>query len=211
MRRQKKPLSIVLMCALLNLWAGCSTSFKYTPSHVQTYAQVSRQAGLAIRTGEDLRPDNEREPGWAKDAEPIVARALAEEVRHAKLFNRVKTHADGVNPAKYSEIVQFRVKKFECVSDESTIESAGRTILRMQGIRGALIDRSIPTKYNAEVEVEFAVLDGSTRQPLFAKSYAASRSVTLNGYQNSRPKIQQTSTALEEVLTAFVADLVKIR
>ncbi len=149
----------------------------------------------------------ERQPDWCENAEPIVAKALAEEVRRNKLFNRVKIHADNVNPKKFSQSVQFRVKKFECVSKTSFLESAGRTALEMQGIRGALIARSIPRKYTAEVEIEFEVLDVSTQQPIFDKSYSASGVVTLNGYQSDKPLVQQMSASLETVLTQFILDL----
>ena len=178
---------------------GCSTSFKYTPTHQQTYAPIANRAGLAIRTGEDLRDAEEKQPSWCKNAEPIVAKALAEEVRRGKLFNRVKIHADAANPKKFSEIIQFRVKKFECASKPSFFESAGRTALEIQGIRGALIARSIPRKYTAEVEVEFEVLDAFTQRSVFQKSYPASGTTTLNGYQSEKPLVQQLSKALETI------------
>lgn len=201
---------ILLASAFVSLCAGCSTSFKYTPTREQTYAPVVNRTGLAIRTGGDLRPDEEKQPGWCRNAEPIVAKALAEEVRLNKLFDRVKIHSKDVNPKKFSEIIQFRVKKFECASKPSFLESAGRTALEMQGIRGALIARSIPRKYTADVEVEFEVLDSSTRQRVFDKSYSASGVVALNGYQSDKPLVQQVSAELETVLDEFILDLTQI-
>jgi hypothetical protein len=201
---------ILLASAFVSLCVGCSTSFKYTPKRDRTYAPIANRTGLAIRTGEDLRPDDEKHPSWCKNAEPIVAKALAAEIRRAKLFNRVKIHSEAVNPKKFSEIVQFRVEKFECVSKPSFLESAGRTALETQGIRGALIARSIPRKYTADVEVEFEVLDTSSRQPVFDKSYSASGVVTLNGYQSEKPLVQQMSAALETVLNKFILDLTRV-
>jgi hypothetical protein len=192
------------------LGTGCSTSFKYNPKHDQTYATIANGAGLAIRTGQDLRPVDERQPGWVKDAEAIVARALADEVKHAQLFNRVKIHMDSANLNKYSEVVQFRVTKFECRNRAGFLETTGRDLLISKGIRGALIADSIPTKYVSEVEIEFAVVDPSTQNRVFAKTYSATRTVTANGYEGEKSKVRQTSAALEEVVTQFVADLTKI-
>ncbi|HEY3854606.1 MAG TPA: hypothetical protein VGO67_09455 [Verrucomicrobiae bacterium] len=195
---------------LVSLCVGCSTSFKYTPTHEQTYAAIANSRGLAIRTGEDLRDTEERQPSWCRNAEPIIAKALAEEVRRAKLFNRVKIHTDTANPKKFSEIIQFRVNKFECASKPSFLESAGRTALELQGIRGALIARSIPRKYTAEVEVDFEVLDAATQRSIFEKSYSTSGTVSINGYQSEKPLVQQMSTALETVLNEFISDLTQI-
>jgi hypothetical protein len=210
MGSRSQVFKILLASTFVSLCVGCSTSFKYTPRHEQTYAPIANRRGLAIRTGEDLRDAEEKQPSWCKNAEPIIAKALAEEVRRAKLFGRVKIHADAVNLKKFSEIIQFRVKKFECVSKQSVFESAGRTALEIQGIRGALIARSIPSKYTAEVEVEFEVLDAVAQRPVFQKAYSASGTVTLNGYQSEKPLVQQLSRALETVLDEFIADLTQI-
>lgn len=207
----RSALSKILLASVwVSLCMGCSTSFKYSPTRDQTYAPIANRTGLAIRTGEDLRPEEEKQPSWCRKAEPIVAKALAVEIRRNKLFNRVKIHTDAVNPKKFPEIIQFRVKKFECASKASFFESAGRVALEAQGIRGALIARSIPRKYTADVEVEFEVLDSTTRQPVFDKSYSASGVVTLNGYQSEKPLVQQMSAALETVLNKFILDLTKI-
>jgi hypothetical protein len=208
--RKSPRLILCLAIAVLVLGNGCSTSFHYSPQHNQSYAPSALQIGLAIRTGQDSRLPSEIQPDWAKNAEKFIAHAVADEVKYANLFRRVKIHADSVNLQKYSAVLQFRILKFECYNQAGLLESTGRDMLRFQGIRGALIAESIPTKYNSDVEVEFTLSDASTLQPIFVKTYAATRSVTLNGYQNAKPKVQQTSAALESVVTQFVSDLSKL-
>jgi len=200
---------LFLTVAVLTLGVGCST-FKYTPKHDQIYTSIGNRSGLAIRTGLDSRSEEEKRPNWTKNAEKIVALALADEVKHAKLFARVKMHADSVSLKKYSEIVGFRVIKFECNNQPAFLETTGRKLLRFQGIQGALIAESIPTKYVSKVEIEFTVLSASTQQSIFVKTYSASRSFIVNGYQGSSPKVQKTSAALEAVITQFVADLTRL-
>jgi hypothetical protein len=195
---------------ILSLVAGCSTSFKYTPQYDQTFSAIANQTGLAIQKGQDLRPSEEIQPDWAKNAKAIVARALADEVKHGGLFQRVKIVDEPINPKKYSETVQFRVKKFGCYNRAEFLERMGRDLLRFQGIRGALIAESIPTKYISDIEIEFEVLDPSTGQSVFVKTYSAIRTASLNGYQGEKPKVQQTSAALEAVITQFMEDLEKI-
>ncbi len=163
-----------------------------------------------ILTGEDLRPGEERRPDWAGQAEPIVARALTDELKHAQLFSRVKNHAGTVNPKKYPELVKFRVKKFECYNRPAFLETTGRDLLRLQGLRGELIAESIPTKYISEVEVEFEVMDAATQKIIFVRDYSATRTGSANGYQGADPQIQQTSAALESVITQFITDLSRI-
>ncbi len=136
--------------------------------------------------------------------------ALAEEVRHAKLFHRVKIHADSVNLKKYSEIVRFRIQAFECYNEPAFFEQAGRELLRARGFHGVLIAASIPSKYVSQVTIEFEVLDASTRRSIFDRIYSATGSVSVNGYQGEKPKIKQTSAELEVVLTQFVGDLAKL-
>ena len=199
-----------LAVALLGFCAGCATSFRYTPSHGQTYAVRSEQLGLAIRTGEDSRLANEIQPPWAENAEKYIARAVRDEVEGAKLFHRVKIHVNDVNPKRYSTTVQFRILKFDCVSQAGILETTGKNILRFQGVRGALIAKSIPTKYISEVTVEFSVQDAVTQTTLMSQTYSATREVPLNGYQSDEPKVAQTSAALESVVTRFVVDLAKI-
>jgi hypothetical protein len=169
-----------------------------------------RQPGLAIFTGRDARLSDEIRPDWATDAESIVAHALATEVKSAQLFQRVKIHADTVNPKKYSTIIRFRVLKFECYNHAAFLENTGRELLAYQGLRGALIERSIPTKYVSEVAIEFAVLDATTQQPIFTRTYNATHTDAFNGYQGEKPKVQQTSAALQSVLTQFLTDLTRL-
>lgn len=200
----------LLIAAVLCLCAGCSTSFQYTSTHAQTFPPITNSRGLAIRTGQDLRPAAEIRPAWCEKVEPAIARSVREEVRHAKLFQRVKIHASDVNPKKFSEIVVFRVNKFECYDQMGNLESAGRDILRLRGIRGALIAASIPVRYSAEVSVEFEILDAATQQPVFTRAYSANRAATLNGYQSSDLKVAAVSAALESVITQFLSDLDRI-
>jgi hypothetical protein len=191
------------------LCLGCST-FKYTPDYDHVYPPFANHTGLAIQAGEDARPPEEKRPDWTKNAKAIVAHALADEVRHAKLFDRVKFRDSGINTRKFSEAVRFRVIKFECYSQSGFLENTGREFLELQGIRGALIAASIPAKYIAEVEIEFTVEDPSTQEAIFVQTYTATRSFSANGYQRAGPKVQNTSAALESVVTQFVADLTRL-
>jgi hypothetical protein len=202
----------MVLLPLLCFATGCSTSFKYTPQHDKAYHPVTRQTGLAIVRGQDSRPVDTIRPAWTHNAEAIVAQALSDEVKHGKLFQRVKIHVDPVNPRKYSTVVQFRVLKFECYKQADFLQSAGRDLLQTQvpGFRGSLIAASIPVKYVSEVEIEFTVLDAASGQSLFTKSHSATRSDSFNGYQSDKPEVLLTSTALEAVLTQFVADLANI-
>lgn len=100
--------------------------------------------------------------------------------------------------------------KCECYSQPAFLESTGRKLLELQGIRGALIAESIPVKYIADVEIEFTVVDASTRQAVFGQTYTATRGFSANGYQGAGPKVQNTSAALESVVTQFVADLTRL-
>lgn len=203
---------LMVLLPLLCLATGCSTSFKYTPQHNRAYHPVTRQPGLAIARGEDLRTVDTIRPAWTQNAEAIVAQALANEVKHGKLFQRVKIHADPVNPQKYSTVVQFWVLKFECYNQADFLQSAGRDLLQMQvpGFRGSLIAASIPVKYVSEVEIEFTVLDAASGQSLFIRTYSATRSDSFNGYQGDKPEVLLTSTTLEAVLTQFVADMANL-
>ncbi len=126
------------------------------------------------------------------------------------MFRRVKIHMDSARLKKFSEIVQFRVIRFECYNHPAFLETTGRELLLTQGIRGVLIGESIPTKYISEVEIRFEILDASTQESVFSKTYSATHAMSINGYEGEKPKIQQTSSALEAVITQFVADLAKI-
>jgi len=201
-----------LALALPCLDLGCGTSFKYTSRPDPVYPAIARQTGLAIQTGQDDRPPEGKQPDWAENAESIVARALAKEVKNARLFQRVKIHAQDVNPQKYSRTVHFRVLQFECSDQADILARTGQDMLRLQvpGFRGKWIADSIPTQFEVAVEIEFAVFDASARQPVFLKTYSASRTLTINGYQGESPKIQQTSAALAEVLAEFIPDLARL-
>jgi hypothetical protein len=201
--------TLLMATAILSLGGGCA-SFKYTPTHSHAYTPVANPTGLAIRTGQDLRPKQEIRPGWSKDAESIVANALADEVKQAQLFHRVKIHADSVNPEKYSQIVQFQVKKFECYEDAPPELATGRQIVKYFGLTGALLASGIPAKYISEVQIEFQVLDASTQQSVFAKTYSATRKTDTKSFQGSKPQVQQTSDALESVISQFVVDLTRL-
>lgn len=162
---------------------------------------------LVIGTGDDARPVDAREPGWCENAEPLIARALRDKIRSEKLFSRVKTHAAADKAPAGSAFVRFRILKFDCASHQGFFESTGRSILRKEGLRGVLIDASIPTKYTAEVEIEFTVSDPSNPRQSFTQTYAATREITLNGYQGSKPLKEQMAAALEEVVNRFAAQL----
>ncbi len=191
------------------LCAGCS-SFTYSPAYPASYPPLANRAGLAIQRGKDLRPPDRITPGWCKPAEPIVARALAEEARHANLFERVKVHPRAANPNKYPILVECDVIKFDCVNTATVFENIGRTVLQAQGLHGALIAASIPSEYTSEIEIRFQVLDPATGLPKFARNYRAQRTTTANGYQGKKPLMQQTSAALEEVIAQFLRDLAKM-
>jgi hypothetical protein len=206
----RRSLLILVGAILVPLITGCSTSFKYTPAHNQAYAPVAGGVGLAIQTGSEARSNEEIRPAWAKNAETIIARALVDEVKYSKSFPRVKIHADTVSLKKYSRVVRFRVLKFECYNQPAFLESAGQEFFKYQGLRGALIGASIPSKYVSEVEIEFEVRDAATQQIMFTKTYSATRSSGINGYQGEKPKVQQTSAALESVITQFIGDLLKL-
>jgi len=200
------------LLSILSFVTSCATSFKYTPRHDQTYPPPARQTGLAIARGQDLRPVEEIRPAWTRNAAISVAQALSDELKHGKLFQRIKVNAGPLNPKKYSTVVQFRVRKFECYDQAELLQSSGRDLLQMQvpGFRGSLIAASIPIKYVAEVELEFTVLNAANGQSLFTKTYSATRSDSFNGYQGEKPEVHLTSAALEAVITRFVADLANL-
>jgi hypothetical protein len=74
-----------------------------TPKHDQIYTPISNRNGLAITTGVDSRLAEEKQPDWTKNAEVIIARALADEVKHAKLFDRVKIHEERISSLNLSK------------------------------------------------------------------------------------------------------------
>jgi hypothetical protein len=186
---------------------GCGTPFKYNPQHEHSYPSIETGLGVEIAGGIDERPEDAREPGWNQSVRVIVARALADEIERAKLFQRVKIHLSG--PArlkKYSYFVTFRVEAFEMVPQAGTLEHFGRTALGVLGWKGALISASIPTTWESDVKLEFEVFDAATKQPVFRRSYSESRNLKSNGYQGKSRQIQQTSDCLEAVVEKFVGD-----
>jgi hypothetical protein len=187
--------------------AGCGTPFKYNPQHARSYSSVQTGLGVEIAGGADQRPEDARRPDWSKSVEVIVARALADEIEQAKLFQRVKIHLSGPSRLnKYSYFVTFHVEAFEMAPQAGTLEHFGRTALGALGWRGALISASIPTTWESNVKVEFEVFDAATKQQIFGRSYSESRSLKSNGYQGKTRQIQQTSDCLEAVVGRFVGD-----
>lgn len=207
--QRRTSFALVVLLSVLCFANGCSTSFKYTPRHDQSYHPVARQSGLAIARGIDLRRVEEIRPPWTQHAETIVAHALSDEVKHSKLFQRVKIDANPLNPKKYSAVVQFRVRTFECYEQPDFLQSAGRELVQMQvaGIRGSLIAASIPIKFVSKVELDFTVLNAAGGLLLYTKTYSATRTDSFNTYQGDKPEVQLTSATLEAVLTQFVSDL----
>jgi len=193
------------------LVAGCGTSFKYDPKYGQTYPAISDRRGLEIAGGVDERPPAEKRPEWSRSVEGIVARALADEVKHAGLFQRVRIHLAG--PArldKFSYYVEFRVKAFQMFPQIGGMEKAGRTALGALGWRGALISASIPKTWESQVTVEFEVFDAAKQKRVFGQTYTESRSLKANGYQGDSRQIEQTSDCLEAVVQRFVGDFTRI-
>jgi len=202
---------IFLALPVLLLLAGCGTSFKYRPSHAQSYTPISNNRGVAIIRGDDLRIDTTH-PDWSRGVPAIVADALVDELKHNRIFQRVKIR--GSLPKRsdtdYSHVVTFRIQQFEYHDESNALESLGRVALRAHGSEGPWIARSIPSKFVANVQVEFTVLDARTQQTVFTKSYLESESVRANAYQGETLQIEATSHALEKVVTRFVTDLSKL-
>jgi hypothetical protein len=193
--------------AAIWLLVGCGTSFKYNPNHGRSYPTVSNGLGVEIAGGIDQRPDGEKCPEWTRKVEVIVANALADEIKHDGLFQRVKIHLRG--PArlnKFSYYIQFQVEAFEMAPRTGTAEQIGRTALDAMGWRGGLISASIPTTWQSQVKIQFEVFDAPTKQAVFSRSYSETRSLRANGYQGKSRQIQQTSDCLEAVLQRFTRD-----
>ena len=202
--------AVLMLLASVGLVAGCGTSFKYQRRHAQTYLSLTNNLGVEIIHAEDLRSPDEQLPKWSRKVEVIVARATADELKHAQLFQRVKIHLSGpLADPRYSHLVELRVKQFRYYNPTNVLDF-GRNILGWMGLRGALIARSIPRQYISVVEVEFAVLDANTRQTVFQRTYSDTRNLTANGYEGKSRQIQQMSDALETVVDQFVADLARL-
>jgi hypothetical protein len=205
---------VLRWCALvawLCLGAGCGTPFKYQPGHQATYRPISNNQGVAIFRGEDLREETGKQPKWSRKVAVIVADALADELNHNHVFKRVKVNLGGKPPAKdFSHWIAFKVRKLHFAEHSSTLEKVGKEVLRWRAPGGFWIAPSIPAKFISEVEIEFEVFAAGAAQPVFVRSYAESGSVWANSYQGQTPQIQQTSAALEKVVSRFVADLVRL-
>lgn len=201
---------LFLLCAVVCFVAGCATSFKYQPRHDQTYPSIANNLGVEIIRAEDVRNEDEKLPHWNRKAEVIVARAAADELQHAGIFRRVKIHLSGPkNVQDYSHLVELRVKEFRYYNPTNMLDY-GRQALHWLGVRGSLIERSIPRKYISEVSVEFEVIDPRTMQTVFRKTYSDTRSLTANGYEGTSRQVRQTSDALETVVKLFAANLVQL-
>jgi hypothetical protein len=199
-----------LCIAAILLFAGCSTPFTYTPKHAQQYSAISNDRGLAIVEGLDARVKKEKRPKWKPTAEQVVANALADELNHARLFQRVNVnlkHTVAQTAPEYSLAVSFRVKKLQLFNDYTAGEVAGGAALGLLGLPGVFIAASIPTKFVSDAEVEFEVFDVATKELVFAKNYSETRACTQNAYKGQKPLMEQTSGALEAVIVRFVNDL----
>jgi hypothetical protein len=202
--------TVMMLFLCLALVSGCATSFKYRPRHDQTYASIANNLGVEITQAQDLRSEDEKLPKWSRKVEVIVAKAVADELEHAALFQRVKIHLSGpLADNRYSEIIELRVKQFRYYNPTNMV-GYGQEALSWLGLRGALIARSIPREYICVVEVEFDVLDARTRQMVFQKTYSDSRTLTANGYEGKSRLVQQMSDVLETVVKQFVTDLSKL-
>jgi hypothetical protein len=73
-----------------------------------------------------------------------------------------------------------------------------------------LISAGIPTTWESQVTVEFEVFDAVNKNSIFSRSYTASRSLKINGYQGKSRQIQQTSDCLETVVQQFVGDFSRL-
>jgi len=207
--RRRQFLSALLVATLLT---GCTgTRFKYQPAHAQSYAPVGNNHGVAIIRGEDLRIDTTH-PDWSPKVEAIVADALADELKHSRIFRHVslRNSMPKKGDKNYSRLITFRVQQFEYHDESNALESLGRAALRSERSGGTWMARSIPVKFIANVQIEFTVIDPASRQTVFTKSYAENESVRVNGYQGESQQIHATSRALEKVITRFTADLARL-
>jgi hypothetical protein len=207
---KKNIMQIARVCLLASIFflTACGTTFKYNPKHDQSYPAIANNLGLEIAGGIDERTADQRRPEWSRRVEVIVARALADEVKHAGLFQRVKIHLSG--PAhldRFSYFVEFQVDAFEMAPQVGELEQAARTTLgAVMGLRGALISASIPTAWESQVKVTFEVFDPMTQQSIFRRSYSEARTLRANGYEGKSRQIEQTSECLESVIQQFVRD-----
>lgn len=155
--------------------------------------------------------ETEKQPKWSRKVAVIVADALADELNHNRVFQRVKIKLGGQPPARdFSHWIAFKVRKLQFAEHSSVLEKVGKEVLRWRAPGGLWIAPSIPAKFISEVEIEFEVFAPGAIQPVFVKSYTESGSIWVNGYEGQSRQIQETSAALEKVVNRFVADLVKL-
>ena len=207
------PLSITAAIALFLacLLTSCGTPFKYTPSHTATYAKAGNTRGAEILKGKDVRTGRNRKGvKWNKPVENIVADALADELRHSGIFARVeqsRNAAPSADSGAYSHTIAFKVHRLRLYNAATAGEIAGGAALGLLGVPGILIAGAIPTKWESSAEVEFEVTVAGSGQPVLAKTYTATRSISLKGYAGMNQQIRQSSDALEEVVKEFAGDL----
>lgn len=210
------PLSVTATLALFLacILTGCGTPFKYTPSHTGTYAKAGNTRDAEILKGKDVRTGKDRKGvKWNKPVQSIVADALADELRHSGIFARVgqsKNEVPSADSGTYSHTIAFKVHRLRLYNAATTGEVAGGAALGLLGIPGVLIAAAIPTKWESSAEVEFEVTAAGSGQPVLAKTYAATRSISVNGYAGLSQQIRQSSDALEEVVKEFASDLASL-
>lgn len=209
--RRLKPLLVVTACLLLA--TACVPRFKYTPRHDGSYSPAAKLRGVQIERGESERAiKSEDEISWSRADSEIIARALADELKYAGLFQRVnivKAAGPTRRPERYSHTIRFTIRKFRLGTDDNLAQRAGRAALKSRSRRGYIIDKSIPRKWVAEVEIELELREASSGARILGKKYAATRSVSTRGFSDGDDERQRLSEALEEVVKAFVADIAR--
>lgn len=153
------------------------------------------------------------EISWSKSDSQIIANALADELKYAKLFRPVdivKVADPTRRKDRYSHLVRFHIHKFRLGPDETIAQRVGRAAFKSPGIRGYFIDKGIPRKWVAEVEIEFELHDARSGERILARTYSAKpRSITTGGFSDGKDERRIMSEALEEVVKAFVTDVAK--
>lgn len=191
---------------------GGGVPFKYSPSHAGTYPAIANKGGAEILKGRDVR-DKESRKGipWKESVESIVADAVADELRHAKLFLHVEvSKSEAPSCSTCSHAIKFNVRRLRLYNQVSAGEVAGGAALGLLMVPGIFIAASIPTKWESSAEIEFEVLDPRSKATVFRKVYSETRVIEVNAYAGLEPKLQQTSDVLEAVVKEFVSDLAQL-
>lgn len=210
--RLKEGYIFAIACLLLA--SGCAPRFKYAPHHDASYSSTPKYRGVQIERGETERiVKSENEISWSRSGSQIIANALADELKYAKLFRPVDI-VKVADPMRrkdtYSHLIQFEIRKFRLGTDENIAQKTGRAALKSQGTGGYFINKAIPSKWVAEVVIEFQLRDARSGARILARTYTAKpRSVTTGGFSDGKAERQQMSEALEEVVKAFVSDIAK--